>query len=136
MVFWRKKISGSAAISYAMLIFFVVVAMVTNFTLLSSYHAKVHIKNGWKHRLITNMESGMALVLSENFEPDDEWINLDLFGDETDSVMVRKFEWGLFDIGLCKSHVKKLESKRAVLIGSTPKLITPFALQRPIPDYR
>lgn len=64
-------------------------------------------------RLVNNMESATAVLLSEGFAPYDETHSIDLFNTGTDSLLLRKEQWGVYGLNLLKAFELKDTLKRA-----------------------
>lgn len=86
-----------------------------------------------QERLSRNLHSGINIVLNsiQNIEPR----VIDLFDNKTDSIMITKYKWGGFDIGIVKSITNSLILKdsiqKAFLIGVEKTPISDFALVCP-----
>lgn len=64
-------------------------------------------------RLLNNIESATAVVLSEGFAPDDKTHFIDLYNTGTDSLFLRKEQWGVYELNLLKAFELKDTLKRA-----------------------
>jgi hypothetical protein len=82
------------------------------------FYRSENAKNFLLEKLERNAHSGMALILgggdSLDFGLEQRF---DLFGQETDSVLIKKDHWGLFEYGIAKAFSGQRSSIRAVLFG-------------------
>lgn len=69
-------------------------------------------------KLLSNLDSGTALLLSAGFLKDTSPQHLDLFEKLTDSLMIQKDNWGVFKLGLVQAFELRDTLKRSFLIGN------------------
>lgn len=70
-------------------------------------------------KLVLNLESGTSVLLSENFAVDGETHRVDLFENGTDSLVLRKERWGVYELNLVKAFELKDTLKRVFLSANT-----------------
>jgi hypothetical protein len=69
-------------------------------------------------KLTLNCNSGINILMSiDNDLPYNEPKIIDLYGDETDSVILKKNHWGIFDIAIVKAMSGKHQKIKSVLYG-------------------
>jgi len=70
-------------------------------------------------KLLVNLASGTTLLLSEGLIPDDELQRVDLFDTGTDSLILKKGHWGIYELNMVKAFELKDTLKRAFLSANT-----------------
>ncbi|MEH6305264.1 hypothetical protein RYH73_06395 [Olivibacter sp. CPCC 100613] len=80
-------------------------------------------------KLERNLESGMALLLSEAYsEKSSEEVFMDLFKEETDSISLQHYPWGLYEIAIIKSFEGRDTLQKVFLKGNTLQSDKAYAL--------
>lgn len=69
------------------------------------------------NKLSANLNSGIAILLSDGFKQYGQDNFTDLFGEQSDSVLLRKERWGVYDLNLVKSFVLADTLKKSFLSG-------------------
>jgi hypothetical protein len=104
---------------YSVVVLSLVIGLATTALMsVAFFYRSENTKNFLFERLERNAQSGMALILGGNdslaFAEEQK---LDLFGQETDSVLIKKDHWGLFEYGITKAFSGKYSSAKAALFG-------------------
>nr|WP_068893382.1 hypothetical protein [Pedobacter panaciterrae] len=108
-----------AAALYIVIIVSLLIAVISASLLTIAFYYRLEVQKKLRmDKLITNMESGTAIILSENYNTYDEEKVLDLYGDQKDSLVLNKSRWGVFDLQMLKSFELKDTLKRAFLSGN------------------
>ncbi|KAA3633732.1 MAG: hypothetical protein DWQ02_12630 [Bacteroidetes bacterium] len=120
----KWKLQGSA-LFYAILIATVVAILISVLITITYYFQSINNREELINRLNRNADSGMAILLADQSR-DSFTQMLDLFGDQSDSVIIKKQPWGLFDIAHCKAfqttNVGHLRvSQRTAMLGQVLK---------------
>jgi len=110
------KVNGTALV-YAMLVFLIATLVITNVSLMDSFHRKSQIDLSRQHQVLRNVDSGLELLLANDIILDKGWNNIDLFGTTKDSVSLKKLKWGVFEIALSKAWNKKYHEQKGSLIA-------------------
>ncbi len=74
-------------------------------------------KNQRWQKLSANLQCGISLSLSSAFSHTDSLINIDLFGEGTDSLAVKKEKYGIFDYSAVAAFQHEDTLKKAFLIA-------------------
>lgn len=106
-----------ASALYMVIIIALVIAIFSASLIATAYYYRLaYQKNMRFGRLQLNLNSATSMLLSSAYESDEEQ-KLDLFGEQTDSVVVRKEHWGLFGLGTAKAFTLNDTLKKAFLIA-------------------
>ena len=109
-----------ASALYLVIIVSLVIAIFSATLITTAYLYKLEYQKNLRFsRLSANLESGYALVLSSNFLSKNQDIIIDLFGDEKDSILIRKEAWGIYHLAQIKSFVLRDTLDKTFLIGNT-----------------
>ncbi len=111
------KLKGGSL--FLVLVIAMVVAIISSSMIMLSYLNRVQVFNNNLYvNLKNNVESGMAILLaSKDTTFAQDGIYVDLYGAGTDSVYVKKQDWGIFGYVLAKANAKNVEVKKHYLIG-------------------
>lgn len=86
--------------------------------LLVYYHKLLLIDSRLDYQLRENTESGYAYGLASLADlPEKEWVGLDLFGKEEDSLRIRKEAWGVFQILQVEAYKGERIHRKAGMVG-------------------
>jgi hypothetical protein len=108
-----------AAALYIVIIISLLIAVISASLLTIAFYYKLENQRKVRYDgLLANLESGSAIVLSENFKESEEDQVLDLYGDQTDSVSLNKIKWGVFELHTVRSFELKDTLKRSFLSGT------------------
>jgi len=108
-----------AAALYIVIIVSLLIAVISASLLTIAFYYRLEVqKKNRMDKLMTNMESGTAILLSEGFDTYDDDKILDLYGDQKDSLILNKVRWGVFDLQTLKSFELKDTLKRSFLSGN------------------
>jgi hypothetical protein len=108
-----------AAALYIVIIVSLLIAVISASLLTIAFYYRLEVQKKIRmDKLMTNMESGTAILLSEGFKTYDEDKILDLYGDQKDSLILNKTRWGVFDLQILKSFELKDTLKRSFLSGN------------------
>ncbi len=113
-----KKVKGGALL-YSLFIVLVVGVLLSVVLNLTYFSKANYIRFSKVNHTRWNADSGLQLLLSNTppLELNEEKI-LDLFGEETDSVELKRLGWGMFEVITSKGIYKGKTSNRAALIGT------------------
>jgi hypothetical protein len=107
-----------AAALYIVVIVSLLIAVISASLLTIAFFYRLEVQKKIRmDKLMTNLESGTAILLSEGFKKYDEELVLDLYGDQKDSLVLSKTRWGVFDLQLLKAFELKDTLKRSFLSG-------------------
>lgn len=118
----KYHLSGSA-LFYALIVAVLIATFSTAIITVAYYHQSMNDFELLEQKLIRNAYSGLELLKAEQGVLDK--IVLDLHGNEQDSVLLKKMNWGLFEIGVAKAFQQtikgKLSHQKIALLGQVPK---------------
>lgn len=110
-----SRIKASAfmyVIGISLLIGFLIGGMVLYFSYQSIYREQLSISK----KILSNVESAIQLMcIDESVGQTETWI--DLYDKGRDSVRVKKYNWGLYDIMIAEGKFKSQSEKKVVLTG-------------------
>ncbi len=107
----------AGALYFSIVIAFFIAVISASLIMLAAHYRNSYLKENRFNRLQHNLSSAIQLVLSnQNQQHNVQFI--DLFGDETDSVIIEQKQWGLYQMALIKAFVLQDTLKRAMLIGA------------------
>lgn len=108
-----------AAALYIVIIISLVIAIISASLLSVAFYYRLEIqKKNRLDRLNTNLQSGTALILSDDYKFFDQELQKDLYGDEKDSLSLNKMQWGVFEVNTVKAYTLKDTLKRAFFSGN------------------
>lgn len=107
----------AGALYFSIVVAFIIAMICASLIMLAAHYRGSYLKEMRMARLSRNMDSGIAYVLAENENASDSVEGLDLFGDQTDSVLIAKKKWGIFTLVTVKSFVLSDTLKRGFLTG-------------------
>ena len=115
---WQHKKLAAGVLPLVLAISLVVALICSAALLLVYYHKLLFIDSRLEQQLQENTESGYAYALASLEElPQKEWVALDLFGKEEDSVRIRKEAWGAFEILQVEAYKGKRIQRKVGLAG-------------------
>lgn len=94
---------------------FLIAVICASLIMIAAHFRAGYLKDLRMGKLYRNMDSAISLVLSG--EELDGKQNIDLFGDETDSVMIESSHWGIFALSSIRCFVSSDTLSRAFLTG-------------------
>ncbi|TWI85740.1 hypothetical protein IQ13_0905 [Lacibacter cauensis] len=98
---------------------FLIVAIVLLSLIQLAYYERIEItKRDVSERLDYQIEQSIRLLLSNNFHQKDTTVNMCLFDEASDSVMIKQHKWGLFTIAFIKAHYGHFEKSKSFLYGN------------------
>lgn len=104
---------------YIVIIVSLLIAMISASLLTIAFYYRQEVqKKARLDRLLVNLESGTAILLSEGFNHYDEVNSVDLFGDQKDSLVLEKELWGVYEVNMLKAFEGKDTLKRAFFSGN------------------
>jgi hypothetical protein len=105
---------------YMVVIVSLLIAMVSASLLTIAFFYRQEVqKKVRQDKLLINLESGTAVLLSDGFAEYDQTHHVDLFDAGTDSLTLRKELWGVYGLNLAKAFELKDTLKRAFLSANT-----------------
>ncbi|HEY8402744.1 MAG TPA: hypothetical protein VIK89_15855 [Cytophagaceae bacterium] len=106
-----------------------IIGILTSSLILIAYHYRLQISDSLLYkRLELNANSGINLLLSDYPLPYDEPKWVDLFKEETDSILIKKSRWGVFEVGVVKASLGKSKVVKAIEYGYKPDRVSGGAL--------
>ena len=107
----------AGALYFAIVIAFFIAILSASIIMLAAHYRNSYLKEIRFQRLMNNIESGITISLlrADATEPESE--ELDLFGDQSDSVKISKNSWGLFELVQLESSISLDTLKRVFFAG-------------------
>jgi len=107
----------AGALYFSIIVAFLIAVICASLIMLAAHYRGSYLKEMRMARLSRNMDSGITYVLAENENTSDSLKGLDLFGDQTDSVLIDKKKWGIFTLATVKSFVQADTLRRSFMMG-------------------
>ncbi|WP_407427533.1 hypothetical protein [Arcticibacter sp.] len=107
----------ASALYLVVVIALVIAVFCASLITVAAFYRQEHQKSMRYAELSVNLESGRTLILSSNYQLYDQDDRLDLFEEESDSVLLRKEHWGIFDLGTVSAFSQKDTLSQSFLIG-------------------
>ena len=106
------------------------ISLLTSALILLAYSNRLYaIQVRQAARLLTNADSGINLLLSGSYSIDYNTTKpIDLFGDENDSVSLKKMHWGLFEVGVSKAFSGSKSVSKIIQFGYNPDTLSNAAI--------
>jgi hypothetical protein len=97
-----------------------VLAIVTGFFVLRNHLANMRsLRYEVKERLLTNSHSGIQVLLApQAVVPCNQILNMDLFGDKSDSVALLRIPWGFYEIISSEAFQGNYRYRRTAMVGT------------------
>lgn len=106
-----------------------VIGILTSSLILIAYYYRLQVAGSLLYkRMELNAGSGINLLLSDYELTYNEPQVLDLYQEGTDSVLVRKIRWGVFEAGVVKAFSGSVQVVKAIEYGYKPDKVTGSAL--------
>lgn len=107
-----------------------VISILTSALVLLAYSNRLYaIQCRQTNRLHTNADSGINLLLSDSYSLDYNTVKkVDLFGEENDSVSLKKIHWGLFEVGVSKAFSDNKSVAKIIQFGYNPDTLSNAAI--------
>ena len=106
---------------FIVIILSLVMGLICSSLVLMAYYSRKQITDNFiREKLITNAESGLNLLFANT---DDHYTTpqtVDLYDQGTDSVVIVKKNWGIFEIANVKAMFKNHTCTKSVLLGYKP----------------
>jgi len=107
-----------AATLYIVLIISLMIAVISVSLLsVAFYYRLEHQKKARLDRLMMNLESGTAIVLSASYPVKDTLMTVSLYDDHSDSVLLHQSHWGIFGLNTVKAFEQRDTLQRSFLAG-------------------
>lgn len=101
---------------YMVVIVSLLIAMVSASLLTIAFYYRQEVQKKTRlDKLLNNLESGTAVLLSAGFFTDGNTHRVDLFESGSDSLVLRKENWGVYDLNMVKAFELKDTLKRSFL---------------------
>lgn len=108
-----------ASALYLVVVISLIIAIISGSLLTIAFYYRLELKKKERlDRLLVNMDSGTSIVLSKDFFDYNKDTVLDIFAEQTDSVILRKEYWGVYDLGVVKAFELRDTLKRSFLIAN------------------
>jgi len=122
------KVKASAL--FLVIVVALVISLLTSALVLLAYSNRLYaIQVRQAARLLTNADSGINLLLSDSYSLDyNTSKTIDLFGDENDSVDLKKMHWGLFEVGVSKAFSGSKSVSKIIQFGYNPDTLSNAAI--------
>jgi len=113
-----KKVSGG---SFAVtLLIALLIGLMSMLLVLQAYYAKnTQLRIFIEEKLDNNLNSGIAISLSDtSFSSTEESRYFDLYNKNQDSISIKKFYWGTYQVSVCKAWSSGKEKSKEWMAGS------------------
>ncbi len=96
---------------------FIIAVICASLIMIAAHFRSSYLKDQRISRLYRNMDSAVSLVLAEAGEEIVGTTKIDLFGDETDSVIIKNNHWGIFNLSSVQCFKGADTLSKSLLIG-------------------
>jgi hypothetical protein len=107
----------AGALYFSIVVAFLIAVICASLIMLAAHYRGSYLKEMRMARLNRNLDSGIAYILAEKDNTSDSLTRIDLFGDQTDSVLMEKKKWGIFNLATVKSFVLSDTLQRSFMMG-------------------
>ena len=109
----------ASALFYAIVVA-LIIALISSSLILFSYFNRLQFQSlQLQEKVLLNASSGINLMLANGPSfPLNKKHLIDLYGDETDSLLLWKKQWGAFEIAVSKAFFKEHESIKVAQVGA------------------
>ncbi|MCB0395295.1 MAG: hypothetical protein KDD36_01500 [Flavobacteriales bacterium] len=116
----------ASSLIYALAVALLIAALSSSFILLSYLFNVQTLRMDERARESRNTLSGLYLMLGED-APGQQATEVDLYGDGSDNISVRRYPWGVFEVAVAQTLTRNV-AERAVLMGRKPGPDSDYAL--------
>lgn len=104
---------------FIVMVISLVIGIISSSLIIVAYYQRLHVqKDLLLKKLDVNSASAINILLSgSDGLTYGEERSIDLYGDEKDTVLMKKVPWGIFEIGAVKAVAGMLQQSRSVLYG-------------------
>ncbi|MFD2162269.1 hypothetical protein ACFSJU_07680 [Paradesertivirga mongoliensis] len=107
-----------ASALYIVIVIAVVIAIFSASLISTAYFYRLELQKNMRYdRLLTNLNSGTAILLSKDYNQYESDMLTAMPGDNSDSIILRKEKWGLYDLASVKSFTLSDTVKKAFFIA-------------------
>jgi len=106
----------AGALYFAIVVAFLIAVITASLIMLAAHFRGAYLKEMRYNKLLNNMNSGVTYLLNDAGTSDLK-LELDLFKEQTDSIMLQRKNWGIFDVAMVKSYIHGDTLSKAFLIG-------------------
>ena len=97
-----------------------VIAVLSSMLILMAYHYKIQNReNLLQKKLERNVNSALTLLMVES-ESSEQAKLIDLYGEESDSVQIKNYSWGVFEVATVKAFSGRYSVTKSVEYGYKP----------------
>jgi hypothetical protein len=98
-----------------------VIGLLSMLFILQGYYSKTsQARYFLDEKLNNNLNSGITICLADTNQNEPGKVKqIDLYGKGNDSLMVDRYFWGVYQIGICKVWAQGSEKQKEMMIGST-----------------
>jgi hypothetical protein len=109
-----------ASALYLVIIIALVIGLLCSSLIVAAYFYKMEYQKKFRYDLLeSNVSSGVTILLASEDTAYSDEKTFSLFGNETDSVSLKRSFWGLYDIGVAKAFIQKDTLFKAFTLAST-----------------
>jgi len=108
----------AGALYFAIVIAFMIAVISASLIMLAAHYRNAYLKEIRYDRLLNNLNSGLIYALADEQKINDSLV-LDLYGDGTDSLLIRQKKWGIFELTVLQTFIQQDTLKKAFLIGTS-----------------
>ena len=96
----------------------VIMAIVSSSLLLAAHYSSLNTeRDEMREEVVRNSNSGIQLLLADESDNYNTAVEVDLFGNGNDSVLLQKKSWGAFEIAISKAHNKFFSKELIASVG-------------------
>ncbi|RZK25596.1 MAG: hypothetical protein EOO43_05100, partial [Flavobacterium sp.] len=114
----------AGALYFAIVIALVIAIISASLIMLASHYRNMYLKEIRFTRLQNNISTGIEISLLNKINMDT--VELDLYGNGTDSVFIKKKSWGVFDLAVVSTYILQDTLQKAFLIGNLPDSLSVY----------
>jgi cytoskeletal protein CcmA (bactofilin family) len=105
----------AGALYFSIVIAFFIAVISASLIMLAAHYRNSYLKEIRFNRLQNNLSAGVKYVLASDDLSGRQTI--DLFGDESDSLIIERRQWGLYELAIVKTFILQDTLKKAIWIG-------------------
>ncbi|MBB5620116.1 hypothetical protein HDE69_001154 [Pedobacter cryoconitis] len=94
----------AGALYFAIVVAFFIAIITASLIMLAAHFRTSYMKEMRYARLLNNLNSGVAYLLTDGDMPTSKK-EIDLFGKQSDSVIIERKNWGVYDLAVVRAHI-------------------------------
>ncbi|RKR84468.1 hypothetical protein BDD43_4706 [Mucilaginibacter gracilis] len=108
-----------ASALYIVIVIALVIAVLCSSLIVAAYYYKLQYQKKFRYdELTSNLNSGINILLASDSIAYKSEKKFGLYGTDADTVILKKTNWGVFEVGFCKAFIQTDTLKKTLMIAN------------------